>query len=88
MWQDKAILFCNAMFIISVAYQVYTNFMSKKCGVSIYTSLSTSIVLIFMTYTLYSLNLILSSLSSFISSILWLVIFFQKISFKEKKIIY
>jgi uncharacterized BrkB/YihY/UPF0761 family membrane protein len=83
MWQDKVIAACNAVFIITMAYQVYDNFRRKNCGISLFTSILTFATLYIMAFTFNTLRLSWAASSSFMTATLWLAAAMQKIYWRK-----
>jgi len=77
MWQDTVIAACNAVFMVSIAFQVYRNHADGECGMSPWTSSSTAVTLYIMSYTFNTLHLSWGAFSSLVSATLWLAMLIQ-----------
>jgi len=79
MWQDLVISMANILFSYSLIFQVYHGFKKKKGFLTFQTSLITTIGLYGITIAFFSLGLFLSTIFSFLSGSLWLILFGQRI---------
>jgi hypothetical protein len=82
-WQDIAIAFANILFGYSLINQVYYGFKKKKTTITIICSSLTALGLYIIAISLFTLNLYISSIVSFITGTLWLVLFIQRIIYKK-----
>jgi hypothetical protein len=85
LWQDIVITTASIVFSAALVPQIYRCFKEKKCQITRATSGPTFIGLFAVSYTYYTLNLFLSTVVCFITAILWLTLFIQRIAYKTKK---
>jgi lipopolysaccharide export LptBFGC system permease protein LptF len=83
MWQDKVLAICNAVFIVTMLYQVFDNQRRKRCGISLFTSTLTFLTLYIMSFTFNSLNLFWAAGSAFMSATLWAITAIQKMYWRK-----
>jgi hypothetical protein len=84
LWQDIVIMVANIIFFISLVPQAYYGFKEKKGFITLAPSGPISIGLYAMSVCFYSLNLYFSSIVSFMTGTLWLVLFIQRMVYIEK----
>jgi hypothetical protein len=86
MWQDTALTIINFGFIISTIPAIIKNYQLKNSrSQSLITYLSTAILLMVMAGVFETLQLYLSSISTFGSSCIWFVLSYQKIRYGKQK---
>lgn len=73
MWQDILVGVGEWIFIISLLFSIFS-----KDKPSIYTSLTTGLVLTAFSISFFTLNLYISAISSFGCAICWYILFIQK----------
>lgn len=82
MWQDYGITIIMIAFSYALLPQIYQRIKQKKGLINIQTSLITFIGMYFITYIYLTINLLFSSIITFITGTLWLILFIQKIIYK------
>tara|TARA_Y100000310_G_scaffold334530_1_gene414537 strand:- start:756 stop:1013 length:258 start_codon:yes stop_codon:yes gene_type:complete len=82
-WQDLVISIVNIVFSISLIPQIRHGYKLKKGLITLKTSIPTTLGLYIMAFTFFTLNLPYSAILSFIAGTLWLVLFIQKIVYKN-----
>lgn len=83
-WQDMVISTANIVFVISLIPQVYYGFKEKTGPIKLQTSIPTSLGLCTMSYALWTLGLYISAIVTFLSGIMWGILFIQKIIYSKK----
>ncbi len=83
-WQDGVITAANVLFSISIAIQVYYGFREKIGPIKFQTSIPTFIGLFAMSVAFWSLGLISSAAISFLSGLLWFMLFIQRVIYGKK----
>jgi hypothetical protein len=79
-WQDTALSIVNFGFIITLIPAIIQNYKDKDVkGQSFITYISTAILLSFMSYLFFTLELWLSSLATAGTAITWYILLYQKI---------
>lgn len=79
-WQDTALSIVNFGFIITLIPAIIQNYKDKNVkGQSFITYISTAILLSFMSYLFFTLELWLSSLATAGTAITWYILLYQKI---------
>jgi len=73
----------NIIFFISLVPQAYYGFKKKKGFITLATSGPISIGLYAMSISFYTLNLYFSSIVSFMTGTLWLVLFIQRMVYRK-----
>ncbi|MFW6283209.1 MAG: hypothetical protein ACOC1P_04125 [Minisyncoccales bacterium] len=73
-WQDLVISIGEWIFIVSLMFSIFS-----KNKPSIYTSLTTGIVLTFFGISFFTLNLYMAGVSSLGCAICWYILFVQKL---------
>ena len=81
-WQDITIAIVNIFLSYALIPQIIHNFKNKKNGIKLQTSIITTLGLYVLTFTLFTLGLILSASITAIAGTLWLIILIQKIIYK------
>ena len=82
-WQDIIIAIANVLFGYSLIYQVYKGFQAKKGFLTTQTSLLTTIGLYGVSVAYFSLALYLSALVGFFNGTMWLLLFIQRLIYKQ-----
>lgn len=83
MWQDNLIAIVNVVMIYAVVMQVVKGFKDKKRHIDFQTGLITFIGLYSTAIAFFSLNLIFSAITVFVSGTLWLILFIQTLVYKK-----
>lgn len=82
-WQDAVITAANIVFSVSLIPQVYHGLKHKTGPITLHTSAPTFIGLFAISFTFWTLSLFFSSVISFITGILWFVLFLQRVIYKK-----
>jgi cellulose synthase/poly-beta-1,6-N-acetylglucosamine synthase-like glycosyltransferase len=82
-WQDIVISTANIVFVISLIPQVYYGFKEKVGPIKFQTSIPTSLGLCTMSYALWTLGLSVSAVVTFLSGLMWGVLFIQRLIYKK-----
>jgi len=82
-WQDIVITLANVLFIYSTLNQVIYGFKVKKGTITYIASGGSALGLMAMGVAFLTLELYLSSFVAFLSSILWIILFIQRIIYKK-----
>lgn len=82
-WQDLIISIVNIVFSISLVPQVIHGFKKKKALITFATSIPTFLGLYVLAFTFFTLNLYYSSVLSFITATLWLILFVQGLIYQN-----
>jgi len=82
-WQDIVLTIANLIFSYALIVQVYTGFKIRKGLMNIQTALSTTMALYAITIVYFSLGLYFSTIIGAINGTLWLILFIQKLKYKE-----
>lgn len=86
MWQDTALTIINFSFILTLIPAIMRNYKLKDVeGQSLYTYISTAILLTVMTYIFVTLKLYLTSVSTFGTATAWYILSYQKIRYSKKQ---
>ena len=84
MWQDIVLTLINFGFILTAIPAILKNYQIKEAkSQSLLMYLVTAILLTVMSVVFFSLNLLLSGLSTLGTAILWFVLTFQKIIYSS-----
>jgi len=83
-WQDIVITIVCLVFTISLYPQIHLGFKEKRGAISLWTSIPTFIGLFVIATTYLTLNLYFSAIISYITGILWFLLFLQKVVYKNK----
>jgi hypothetical protein len=84
MWQDIALTMINFGFIITVIPAVIRNYKMKEVkSQSLAMYLSTAVLLSIMAYVFYTLELLLSCLSTAGTGIMWYILTYQKVLYSK-----
>lgn len=81
-WQDIVISLANIVFALALIPQVIRGFKDKKGYLVLSSSIPTTIGLYVVSITFLSLNLIFSSIISFLVGTVWLTLLIQKLVYK------
>jgi len=82
-WQDLVISIVNIVFSISLVPQVIHGFKEKKALITFATSIPTFLGLYVLAFTFFTLDLYYSSILSFLTATLWLVLFIQGLIYEH-----
>ena len=85
MWQDLVISIVVIVFSLALVPQVYHGFKNKVGPIRHSASVPTFIGLFVLTATYVTLNLYFSSIFAFITGLLWLTLFIQRLKYGDKK---
>jgi hypothetical protein len=83
MWQDIAIAVISIFFNIALAPQIIYSFKTKRKTVAYSTALVTTIGVFISAFIYFTLHLYFTVVTSFISGILWFIIFIQSAKYKK-----
>jgi uncharacterized membrane protein len=84
MWQDFALSLINFGFIITLFPAIIRNYRVKDASSqSLTTYLSTSLLLTIMLFIYFSLDLILSALTTAGTALMWYILTYQKIRYQK-----
>ena len=84
MWQDIVLTLINFGFILTAIPAILKNYQVKEVkSQSLLMYLATAILLTVMSVVFFSLNLMLSGLSTLGTAIMWFVLTFQKIIYSS-----
>ena len=84
-WHDYSIAVAGATFVCGLVPQAIKGFREKKQGISLLTSVPTTIALALLTYTFYDMGLSYSTCVNAASTTLWGTILGQSIRYRKKK---
>ncbi len=82
-WQDLVIGVANLVFVYSLSYQVYYGFKRKKGLLTLQTSGLNFLSLFIISIAFFTLNLYFSFIAILIGSILWLILFIQRLIYDK-----
>lgn len=82
-WHDTIITICIIFFSYALVPQIYQGFKQKKGFINLQTSLITFIGMYVLAFTYFKLDLIFSTIMAMIAGTLWLILFIQKINYKN-----
>ena len=82
-WQDIIIAIANVLFAYSLVYQVHYGFKEKKGFLTLQASIPTAIGLYAISFAFFTLNLYLSTLTSFFNGTMWFLLFVQRLIYKK-----
>ncbi len=80
--QDFIIAITNILLSYALFPQILHNFKEKKNEITFQTSIISTFALYIPAFTVYSLDLIISSITTFAAATLWLIILIQKFIYK------
>lgn len=84
MWQDIVLSAINFGFIVTVVPAVIRNYQVKEAkSQSLLMYLSTAVLLTVMAYVFFTLNLLMSSMSTLGTGIMWFMLTAQKILYSK-----
>ena len=83
MWQDIAIAVTDVFLSYALLPQIIHNFKNKLSDVTFQTSFIGTIGLYFLTYVVYTLGLVFSSIITGVAATLWLIILIQGFMYKK-----
>jgi len=78
-WQDIAIAFANIIMMISLLPQIIHSFERKKGHILLKTSIPTTLGLLIMTISFFTLQLYFSAVMGTLSVIAWFLLIIQKL---------
>jgi len=82
MWQDIVLTIINFGFIVTVIPAIVRNYQLKEVrGQSLSMYLSTALLLTVVAYMFFTLDLLLSSLSTAGTAFMWFILTYQKITY-------
>ena len=81
-WQDIVITIANIIFSASLLPQIYYGFKKKEGTITLITSGPTFIALYAICFAFFTLSLYFSTIMSFITGSLWLVLFVQRLIYR------
>ena len=84
-WQDAVITTASILFSLSLLPQIYFGFKEKQGPIKFQTSIPTFIGMYAVAVAFWSLSLRYSAVMSIITGTLWLVLFIQRIVYKDNK---
>lgn len=82
-WQDITISLANVLFSVSLIIQVYYGFKEKVGPIKYLTSIPTFVGLYTVSFVFVTLTLYLSAIISFLNGTLWLLLFIQRLIYKN-----
>lgn len=82
-WQDILISSMSIVFSISLIPQIYSGFKEKTGPIKFQTSIPTFIGLYVVSFVYYTLSLYFSSIITFITGTIWLLLFIQRVMYKK-----
>lgn len=82
-WQDIVITCASILFSVSLIPQVYSGFKEKIGPIKFQTSIPTFIGLYVVSFVYYTLSLYFSSVITFITGTVWLILFIQRLIYKK-----
>ncbi len=80
-WQDIVITITTIVFSIALFPQIYRGFKEKKGHIAYATSVPTFIGLFVISFAYYTLGLFFSTIMTFITGTLWLILFIQRVKY-------
>jgi uncharacterized protein with PQ loop repeat len=83
MWQDIVLMIVSILLSYALIPQVIKGFKSKRRLISIETSIITFLGLYVASYIYLTLNLYFTTIVTFITGTLWLILFIQSIIYKK-----
>lgn len=83
MWQDYLITIIMVAFSYALIPQIYQGFEQKKGFINIQTSLITFLGMYLLTIIYFTLGLIFSTVIGFLTGTMWLILFIQRIVYKN-----
>lgn len=84
-WQDLVIMSVTIVFSAALIPQIWSGFKTKTGPISYQTSVPTFIGLYILSLTYITLHLFFSSLITFATGTLWLILYIQRIIYKDGK---
>ena len=85
MWQDTALTVINFLFILTLIPAIARNYRLKDVkSQSLYTYGSTAILLTVMSFVFFTLEFLLTTLSTCGTAITWYILTYQKIKYSSK----
>jgi hypothetical protein len=81
-WQDIVITIVNIIFVYALIPQVYKGFKKKKSLITFQTAILTTIGLLGLLISFFSLNLIFSGITSSLTFFSWILLLIQSIIYK------
>lgn len=75
---------CSISLIIPLISIIIKNQKNKRCAINKFDALATAVPLIFMALCFFDLGLYFNASTTTLSSLCWLIIFFQKLLFKSR----
>ncbi|MFH1291836.1 MAG: hypothetical protein ABIH87_01410 [bacterium] len=82
-WQDIAISIAGVVFALALIPQVYCGFKEKSGPIKLQTSIPTFVGIFIIVIAYITLTLYLSAFISFLTGILWFLLFVQRIIYKK-----
>jgi hypothetical protein len=83
MWQDIIITITQILLAWALVPQIIKGFKNKKQAISLQTSSITFAGMYILTFVYFTLSLYFATVSSFIIGTLWLIMFIQRIIYKN-----
>jgi uncharacterized membrane protein YdbT with pleckstrin-like domain len=85
MWQDIVLTIINFGFIVTVIPAILRNYQLKEVkGQSLSMYLSTALLLVIIAYIFFTIDMLLSSLSTAGTAFMWFVLTYQKVKYDKK----
>ncbi len=82
-WQDILISSMSIVFSVSLIPQIYSGFKEKVGPIKFQTSIPTFIGLYVVSFTYWTLALFFSSVITFITGTVWLILFIQRLMYQK-----
>jgi len=82
-WQDIILTISNLIFSYALIPQAYQGFKIKKSAIVLQTGFLTSLGLFASSIAFFSLGLIFSGIITNINALLWVILFLQRLIFKD-----
>ena len=84
MWQDAVLTIINFSFILTLTPAIIRNYKLRDVkGQSLYTYVSTAILLTIMAYIFITLKLYLTSISTLGTAVAWYILVYQKMRYNK-----
>lgn len=85
-WQDLIATPIGIFFFLALLPQLVYHFKHKKCEVNYFSSIFTSLGLFVLAFVNFTLGMIMSSVFTALTGVVWVLFVFQKKSFEGKTI--
>ncbi|MBS3136596.1 hypothetical protein J4401_06615 [Candidatus Woesearchaeota archaeon] len=82
-WQDMVMTGAQLIFAVSVIPQIVYGFKEKKGFIRLATSIPMFIAICALTFSLFTLSLVFSAMTTTLTGMLWLILIVQRLTYEK-----